>query len=463
MEVIINDFMKNVIQEIEKLTEQLLVGEVELGTFTTTIKGKTDELGRNIVKKTLETMDETLVKSHKRKKNWYIERKGDEKKMITVLGEISYKRTYFVSKKEKKYKYLTDEMFGIKVHDRMDQVIKSKLVELSTDLSYRKSGKEILVPVSGQTVMNKIRELNQIKYEVLEDSKKQIDILYVEADEDHIHLQSGRGAMPRLAYVHEGIKQQGKRTELINPYYVGGLRGKPNEFWEEVYEYIKNNYDVGSIKRIYLSGDGAAWIKSGLDYLPKSKFVLDKYHMNKYVLKATTHAKSFRARIWWSLNTAHKEAFIKYMNKVKGFAETEAKIKEIEECEAYMLNHWDGIEIKAIEDACVLGCSAESHVSHILSARMSSRPLGWCYEGADQMSKLRVYKANKGNIIDLFKEHKQEEKRVPIAKAIIKSGTNKLKSQYLEGLNNIFVFNQGKKNLVFEAVRNLKYYKSIEA
>lgn len=148
---------------------------------------------------------------------------------------------------------------------------------------------------------------------------------------------------------------------------------------------------------------------------------------------------------------------------MKGFAETEAKIKEIEECESYMLNHWDGIEIKALEDACVLGCSAESHVRHILSARMSSRPLGWCYEGADQMSKLRVYKANKGNILELFNEHKQEEKRVPIAKAIIKSGTNKLKSQYLEELNNIFVFNQGKKNPVFEAVRNLKYYKSIEA
>ena len=151
------------------------------------------------------------------------------------------------------------------------------------------------------------------------------------------------------------------------------------------------------------------------------------------------------------------------MNKLKESAETESKIKEIEECKCYMLNHWEGIEIKAIEDEGVLGCSAESHVSHILSARMSSRPLGWCYEGADQMSRLRVYRANRGNILELFKEHEQEEKKVPIAKAIIKSGTNKLKSQYLEGLNNIFVFNQGKKNAVYEAVRNLKYYKSIEA
>lgn len=168
----------------------------------------------------------------------------------------------------------------------------------------------------------------------------------METDEDHIHLQNGRGAMPRLAYVHEGIKHLGKRNELINPYYIGGLRGKIEEFWEEVYEHIKNNCDLNRMERIYLSGDGAAWTKSGLDYLPKSKFVLDKYHMNKYVLKATTHAKGYRARVWWSFNTAHKEAFIKYMNKLKGFAETEAKIKEIEACECYMLNHWDGKRLR---------------------------------------------------------------------------------------------------------------------
>ncbi len=45
--------------------------------------------------------------------------------------------------------------------------------------------------------------------------------------------------MLRLAYVHEGIKQIDKCNELIEPYYIGGLRGKVEEFWEEVYEHIK--------------------------------------------------------------------------------------------------------------------------------------------------------------------------------------------------------------------------------
>jgi len=458
MELIIMDFMKDVMQEIEKLTEKIANQELDLGTFAVAIKEKTDAVGRNIIKETLETMDETLITSSKRKNSWHIERRADEKKMITVLGEVTYKRTYFVSKKAKEYRHLVDELFDIEPHDRMDQVVKAKLVDLSSAISYRKSGQEILVPVSGQTVMNKIRELDQIKHEILSENKKVIDILYVEADEDHIHLQNGKGAMPRLAYVHEGIEKVGTRQNLINPYYVGGLCGKPEEFWEEVYEYIKNNYDLRNIKRIYLSGDGAAWIKKGLEFLPESRFVLDKYHMSKYLLKATGHAPIFRSRLWWSLNTAHKDAFKKYITKLKELAETDSKIKEIEECETYMLNHWEGIEIKATEDACVLGCSAEGHVSHILSARMSSRPLGWSYLGADQMSRLRVYKANQGNILTLFKEHRGEEKKASIAKAIIKSGTNKMKRKNIEALNNIYVFSQGQKNATYKAVKNLQYY-----
>lgn len=36
------------------------------------------------------------------------------------------------------------------------------------------------------------------------------------------------------------------------------------------------------------------------------------------------------------------------------------------------------------------GCSAEGHVSHIYSDRMSSRPMGWKNKNIDNMSKLRL-------------------------------------------------------------------------
>ncbi len=59
-------------------------------------------------------------------------------------------------------------------------------------------------------------------------------------------------------------------------------------------------------------------------------------------------------------------------------------------------------------DADYTGCSAEGHVSHILSSRLSSRPLAWSKTGVDQMARLRVFVANGGNIYELFMKRKKQ-------------------------------------------------------
>ena len=109
--------------------------------------------------------------------------------------------------------------------------------------------------------MKSVRSIEKLKLEKLAGGRKTVDFLYVEADEDHIALQTGGTAMPRLVYVHEGITEENGRRRLLNPYYVAGLKGKSAEIWQEVYEYIEDNYETDKIKTIYLSGDGAAWIK----------------------------------------------------------------------------------------------------------------------------------------------------------------------------------------------------------
>lgn len=67
----------------------------------------------------------------------------------------------------------------------------------------------------------------------------------------------------------------------------------------------------------------------------------------------------------------------------------------------------------------VSGCSAEGHVSHILSARMSSRPLGWSIEGVDKMAQLRAYYWNKGDILELVRYQKRELQMAAGAEEIV--------------------------------------------
>ena len=44
------------------------------------------------------------------------------------------------------------------------------------------------------------------------------------------------------------------------------------------------------LKKIYVMGDGAYWIKTGLEVLgAKSIFVLDKFHLSQSITRATAH------------------------------------------------------------------------------------------------------------------------------------------------------------------------------
>lgn len=46
-----------------------------------------------------------------------------------------------------------------------------------------------------------------------------------------------------------------------------------------------------------------------------------------------------------------------------------------------------------------VGCSAEGHVSHILSARLSSRPMAWSQQGAEKMAEA-LAKINEGSYVE---------------------------------------------------------------
>ena len=77
----------------------------------------------------------------------------------------------------------------------------------------------------------------------------------------------------------------------------------------------------------------------------------------------------------------------------------------------FIIGNWNAV-MRCLHDKLVEGCSAEGHVSHILSDRLSSRPKGWSKTGADRMSKLRCYEKNYGRekIIELVKYSREKRK-----------------------------------------------------
>lgn len=460
MDTIIQEIINKITENSRKNLEVVLKEGRPISEFIQDTQEMLNEIGVLLVKEALEIGDELVRDSKARKEKWYVERRNEEKTLSTVFGDVNYKRTYYKNKKSKEYNYLSDEQFGIETHDRMDLLLRSKLVENALDLSYKKSGENTSSPseFSDQTVMNSIRELKEIKNEKapIKEKKKRVELLYIEADEDHVAMQDGTNKEMKLVYIHEGKTWISKdRFQLVNPRYFTGFYANSEDLWLEVADYIDKAYEAENLKKVYLSGDGAKWIKTGLEWIQNSEYVLDRFHLSKYVKKATAHMLHTTNIMWNYIHAHDKKAIKELFQIILDDTETETKKEAVKDSRRYILNNWEGI-LKQYENDYI-GCSAEGHVSHILSARLSSRPLSWGNVGADQIARLRVYKLNGGNIYELMKEtaamEKKEMRIVKLEKRLI---NKKLNTRYYETLDNITILNSGKRTNASQWINSLR-------
>lgn len=418
------------------------------------------DLGRNICQKALETLDEQIKNDPEQRKDWVVERKDDEKTIMSIFGPVTYKRTYYRNKITGEYAYLVDRLAGIEVHARTDLSLKAKVVDLSTEVSYRKAGAQLDNPdqqtaVSGQTVMNALRRipLQTGICKGSESEKKKVRYLHVQADEDHVKLQNGKTALAKLVYVSEGYSEQGRRKALKNVHYISGVYRDNEQLYEEVWEYIDGVYDTQYVEKIFVYGDGAVWIRELCEYLPNSVFLLDRYHINRYVIRATASAPHLRSELWDGINRCDINKVKEVLKKAREAATSDSAKKAVLECRRYLIGNWDGICAWKEHSEEVIGCSAEGHVSHVLSARLSSRPMAWSEQGADRMAKLRGMKANGISIQEYILEHTSKGlSLVKISEERLRKEREMIRKVSREVLDNIPVF----KGPVTQLTRSLK-------
>ncbi len=106
---------------------------------------------------------------------------------------------------------------------------------------------------------------------------------------------------------------------------MSGYGKDTDEFWLEVADKIYELYDPEGIKGIYIHGDGANWIKEGINWLPESKLVLDKFHLNKAILEATARQPEKRRDIYRAINTSDLSSFKKITTEMAKCASSKRK------------------------------------------------------------------------------------------------------------------------------------------
>lgn len=422
----IQQFCREGVKNLEKVMVDYSADMTKIAEMVQGVTKGVVDLGLSIIAEEWENYDELLRNRKDLRSEWYIVRR-DETTLLTSLGSVTYHKTLFKNKFTGEHEYLLDRIMGMEKHARMTEDAEAKLLEEAVQTSYRRGGESVCISedaVSKETTMNKIHALQFPKAEPLSE-KKVLKYLYIDADEDHVSLQflDKKGdikkprtntVMPKLIYVYEGIINENGRNELINKKYFGGVyegNKEVEQLWGEVSEYIEASYDTEVLEKIYINGDGAAWIKSGQRILDKSHFVLDRFHMHKYIIGATSHlmdsVEDARSEIYRAIYKKKKYQAEEAFEKILAVTESETKRKTVEASKAYILGNWAGIMEWIKDKNEEIECSAEGHVSHVFADRMSSRPLGWSRTGADKMSRLRIYENNGGNMLELVRYQKK--------------------------------------------------------
>ncbi len=333
-----------------------------------------------------EELDANLLADKKRRKEegLLVQRKNDNREVLTQLGVISYQRTYYRCKPTADgttcYCYPIDAVAGVSKRERISLNTVTELVDAACDMSYEKASNVVAGgAISRQTVMNKIRKSEALTPLV---ELRSVPVLHVDADEDHIKLQNGKSKIVPLVSVYEGFEKNGKRSLCKNVFHMAEFEQDADTIWENVLTEIDRRYNLENT-RIYLHGDGAAWIKTGLEWLPNSVFVLDRFHKNKALKQIFTNipartAGQYEARLRKALKSSDRDSFCKLIDKL--LAAYPDCAKTITKHSNYILNHFEGITICYSDPEATNGGATEPHVSHVLSRRLSSRPMAWSKE-----------------------------------------------------------------------------------
>mgnify|MGYP005850832455 CR=1 FL=1 len=139
------NIVQNIWGKFHRITEMVL-DVLERGTeyitFQERLREELNELACQISKEVLEASDTYLREHRDERRGWEIERRNQPKSILTPFGPITYKRTYYRHKETGEYAHLVDRLAGHGPHARVDATLKADVVDLATELSYRKSGQE---------------------------------------------------------------------------------------------------------------------------------------------------------------------------------------------------------------------------------------------------------------------------------------------------------------------------------
>lgn len=457
--------MYSIIQKIYEKNNKILkeglrnvLNGADVSSLTGAIKDFTDILGKELFSEIV-TQIENLVFDDAKRKNQYESVRFAEKSLITKNGKTKFERRYYKDNETGGNVCLTDKILGLEKGERIDKKVKAEVIRKANDQSYNKSGKMVVpdMEISATTVMRNVRK-NDWKMNIeerKEEEKIKAKNIFIQVDEDHVKQRNKKGCtISKIITIYTKKRTLTKpdripevkqvRKELVDKFTFSGLYKDTQEMWEDVAYYIDCTYKKEEIETAFVMGDGASYIKAGTEWIAKSVFVLDTFHLEKYI-NNLNYDEYLKTKLQEAIDQFDPISTENIMNEAirkieqeieedkqleRNTKRLENRLKKIKDTKTYLMNQWEGIEAHDKYKDKLTGCCQEGQVHHTLSERLSTDAKVWSENGIDEMSQLRAFTQNGGDIyqkiIDISTAEKREKKIKELEKRIRKKANKKL-------------------------------------
>ncbi|WP_151698194.1 ISLre2 family transposase, partial [Weizmannia acidilactici] len=252
---------------------------------------------RVILSHTLEELDVWLMENRDFKRFEYRERQSCT--LETLFGPLTFKRRKYKDRQTGRRVALLDQVLKFKGSNSLSPLITDMAVDWAVrGRSYRDARDRITElldhqAISHESIRQKVLGVKKIDHSTREGHPKKVKALFLEVDGINPSLQgmAQKTHEVKVGMVHEGWEKRhpkSKNYQLVNKSFYISL-GDGEEFWEAFSRELYAQYDINEETPIIINGDGASWIRAGVDYFPNAFYNYDRFHLKKWMKAALSN------------------------------------------------------------------------------------------------------------------------------------------------------------------------------
>lgn len=402
------------------------------------ILSKAIECAREVFRRLLEQIDSLIQQyrpadlriTHKRS-TWY----------RTWLGPIRITRRQYRGQ-DGKYRYLLDELMGMDKHRHTTSAVKEIACRLAGEMPFRRSAEVLSRTTSIDLSYKTIHRLTQTVLACSQDETdraitwleetgelpqskgRETKRLMIEADGVVLPLQreSAHKAEVKLGIAYEGWRKVGKdRYSTTNKTYHADIVDT-DRFWTGMTLKLHQRYDLSRTQYV-IGGDGAAWIKEGVDYFG-GQYQLCRYHLNRTLCHALGHDKETLKLVQNSFSDGEFDAALRQLKEAANSFKDD-KAKDIRRVIRYIRSNATGLKdyregVNSQEGALRRTGAIEGNIDKLIVKRMKNQGMSWSRQGIRRMLWLRI-NIREGTLADHLRSCSDETTPVKMPEKQIRS------------------------------------------